>query len=190
MCQSLNEKVRLYRPLRGTFGNWKRYSILSGGTKVGHVAGGELVELGPDIGNGTIRVGTGAFISSRVSLSEADGRNLICELSANPKVDKESMRLYWVSDDELLQKTWRFDKWPSFGGKGFGIVRSLLAITLVGALGIWMIVGAIIKSANHPFDIFVYGPVALFAAGICWFGAACGIRAMYHYFRMPPELRK
>jgi hypothetical protein len=157
---------------------------------VAHIAAAQLVELDADIGNGTIRVGVREFISAPVTLADADGRNLICELSANPKIDKESMRLYWVSDNELLQRVWRFDKPPNFGGKKAGIVRAVVGMLAFAGVGFGIVILGILKSIQHPFGYVVYEPVTLIAAGVVWFFVASGIRGMYYYFRMPPELRK
>ena len=186
----MSDTVRIYRPFRGNLDNWRQYAMLCADNRkvVNRISAGQLLDYRA---RGLVQFKAGRYTSECVELSQADGRALLCELAANPRVDPHPLRLRWIPPDELRQCVLRFDRPPYFGGRVVGLTIAILFTTLFGLGGLAALLLGITKAAAQPHasTLAFLATVGTTTVAIALFVAASDCRALYFYFRLPRDLR-
>lgn len=188
--------IRLYRPYRGIFDSYRRYSVaveINGNVVRAPIAVDEVIEI--DAGAESVSVNLGDWQSDSISLQTPKGDVLICELAANPKDSPKPMSLYWVSRDELVQLVPKFSFPGSLGGNR---VRPFLSVGILAGFVVLWIVGlvrlAIGLALHRATALHLLTSITTIAGGtliigFILFGYKGGLRSLYRYFKLPSEWR-
>lgn len=188
--------VRLYRPYRGIFDSYRRYSVvveLNGDAVRAPIAVDEVFNI--DVDAESVSVNLGSWQSDSISLKTPKGDALICELVPNPKDSPKPMSLYWVSREELIQLIPKFGFPGSLGGT---MVRPVLSVgILAGFIALWVVglvklaIGLVLHrtTALHLLTSIATIAGGTIVVGFILFGYRGGLRSLYRYFKLPSEWR-
>lgn len=182
----------IYRDSGGNFDNWKRYVVKIDDDVVSHVSSASIVEI--DVGSSAKCIsfaGSGGLFSDDIPIIGDRNQCLYIKRTANPRIERPSIRYSWIDEAELAQRVTRFDKPPYKGNKTTGLVIALFASLLFGLGAIVVVVSAIAKAISQP-EASTYIVVALI---ICILGpslgfiSASGLRGIFYYLKFPKRFR-
>lgn len=184
--------MRIYRPHRGNFDAWRRYTVQVDGKEEHRIADGEFLELPGNRHHLSVTVG--GYCSGDILVEVHSGEVVICELAANPETDDPAVRVVVVSEATWQQRLLRFDRPPYVGGRSLGLVSAIAASVIAMGFAVVTLIVCIrllIHLANPNNAIgFVFvvlvGTLVWLAFG---FIGASGLRSLYYYFRLPPDYR-
>ena len=190
MTQLKKQNLRLYRPHRGNFDQWRRYDVTINGSKHLKIADGQVIDLG--CVTCTLEVSIGRSLSYMTQVNGLHGQVCVCALAINPKTDTPPIILEMVNEADLQSRLLRFDRPPYFGGRKVGLIFAVASTILVAGLAVMAVGGSILGfskaiETSDTFGMFFIPLVGTVPCFLFGFVAACGVRGLYYYFQLPKE---
>jgi|GEM_PF-3308484 len=181
----------IYRAHRGGFDAWKRYSIHVD-SEAHKLSDGQVISVPGD--THAVSVFAGGYAVHDVRLNAQPGYVVVCRMSANPKLERPEVRLSVISEGELQQQLFRFDRPPYAGGRVAGMLVGVTA-----TVAAWLLaVGSLLMCIRGIFRFISEGEFsgALFLVSVGTLGwsvlgyvALSGSRGLFYYFKLPPDWR-